>query len=107
MEGILFFVVGVLLTASFAAGAGGRGRKIDRGTLTQMLPAFLAAVAVASLAGAVFSPEIIRLIAGPAVLLWCLCRCFIALIVRPLAWILQPLFNWLEGREGHVRVGAA
>ena len=58
-QGILFFVVGVLLTASFAAEKlEAQGEKIDRRALTQMLPAFLAAVAVlASLAGAVFSPE--------------------------------------------------
>ena len=67
-----------------------------------MLPAFLAAVAVlASLAGSVFSPEIIRLSAsGLRYLYGAFVDAFIALIVRPLAWILQPLFNWLEGREG-------
>ncbi|NLM39901.1 MAG: DUF4129 domain-containing protein [Firmicutes bacterium] len=102
-QGILFFVVGVLLTASFAAEKlEAQGEKIDRRALTQMLPAFLAAVAVlASLAGAVFSPEIIRLsAAGLRYLYGVFVDAFIALIVRPLAWILQPLFNWLEGREG-------
>ena len=102
-QGILFFVVGVLLTASFAAEKlEAQGEKIDRRALTQMLPAFLAAVAVlASLAGSVFSPEIIRLsAAGLRYLYGAFVDAFIALIVRPLAWILQPLFNWLEGREG-------
>lgn len=102
-QGILFFVVGVLLTASFAAEKlEAQGEKIDRRALTQMLPAFLAAVAVlASLAGSVFSPEIIRLSAsGLRYLYGVFVDAFIALIVRPLAWILQPLFNWLEGREG-------
>lgn len=102
-QGILFFVVGVLLTASFAAEKlEAQGEKIDRRALTQMLPAFLAAVAVlASLAGSVFSPEIIRLSAsGLRYLYGVFVDAFIALTVRPLAWILQPLFNWLEGREG-------
>lgn len=102
-QGILFFVVGVLLTASFAAEKlEAQGEKIDRRALTQMLPAFLAAVAVlASLAGSVFSPEIIRLSAsGLRYLYGAFVDAFIALIVRPLAWILQPLFDWLEGREG-------
>lgn len=102
-QGMLFFFLGVLLTASFASEKlEAQGERIDRRALRQMLPVFMAVVVLlAAFVCSVFTPEVLRLGAvGLRYMYDLFVEIFINIIVRPIAWVLQPFFNWLEGLEG-------
>src|SRR5690554_6792327 len=99
---ILFFVLGLVLAASFSAEKlENSGEKVDRRALSRILPVFIVVtILVALVVGAVLSPEVLQF--GLAVIRFIynlLIELLVILIIRPFAWLMSPFFEWAANLE--------